>query len=124
MLKCYIIKDLLPGYVDGLLREETTGEVEQHLRECSDCRFNYEKMKSPVTIPLMPNRNKEVDFLKKVRRKAWMTAACLFVIGILIGIAGIYIGETDDAPGAALLGILVMLGLVILGVKSAWRKGF
>jgi anti-sigma factor RsiW len=37
MLKCYIVKDLLPGYVDGLLSEETTAEVKQHLKECDDC---------------------------------------------------------------------------------------
>ena len=34
MLKCYIVKDLLPSYVDGLLGKETTTEVEQHLKEC------------------------------------------------------------------------------------------
>ncbi|MEA4926341.1 MAG: zf-HC2 domain-containing protein [Syntrophomonadaceae bacterium] len=122
MLKCCIVKDLLPGYVDGLLSEETTAEVEQHLKECNDCRSDYEKMKSPVNIPLPPTTDKEVDFLKKVRRKAWGIAICLFVIGILIGIAGIYIGETDDAPGAALIGILLMIGLVVLGVKAAWRR--
>jgi hypothetical protein len=44
-----------------------------------------------------------VDFLKKVRRKALYIAVCLFVIGVLIDVAGIYIGETDDAPGAALI---------------------
>lgn len=46
----------------------------------------------------------------------------LVVIGIAIGAAGIYIGETDDAPGAALLGIVLMIGAVTLGVRTAWRK--
>ena len=58
--------------------------------------------------------------MKKVRRKALYIAVCLFVIGVLIDVAGIYIGETDDAPGAALIGILLMIGLVVLGVR-AWR---
>jgi len=122
MMKCYIVKDLLPGYVDGLLGKETTVEVELHLKECDDCRSDYEKMKSPVKIPLPPTTDKEVDFLKKVRRKAWGIAVCLFVIGVLVGIAGIYIGETDDAPGAALIGILLMIGLVVFGVRVAWRR--
>ena len=93
MLKCYIVKDLLPGYVDGLLGEETMAEVKKHLEECDCCRTDYEKMKSPVKAMLPHTTDKEVDFLKKVRRKAWGTAVCLFVIGILVGIAGIYIGE-------------------------------
>ncbi|MDD3653595.1 MAG: zf-HC2 domain-containing protein [Desulfotomaculaceae bacterium] len=122
MLKCYIVKDLLPSYIDGMLSEKTTAEVEQHLKECDDCRLDYEKMKSPVKTPLPPTTDKEVDFLKKVRRKAWGTAIFLFAVGVFIGIAGIYIGETDDAPGAALIGILLMLGLVVLGVRAAWRR--
>jgi hypothetical protein len=45
-----------------------------------------------------------------------------FVIGgVAIGAAGIYIGETDDAPGAALLGILLMIGAVVLGARTARR---
>lgn len=122
MLKCHIIKDLLPGYVDGLLSKETTAEVEQHLQECDDCRSDYEKMKSPVQAPLPPTTDKEVDFLKKVRRKSWLIAICLFAIGVLIGIAGIYIGEIDDAPGAALIGFLLMIVLVVLGVRAARRR--
>jgi hypothetical protein len=46
----------------------------------------------------------------------------LVVVGIAIGAAGIYIGDTDDAPGAALLGILLMIGAVALGVRTARRK--
>lgn len=43
-------------------------------------------------------------------------------IGVAIGAAGIYIGETDDAPGAALVGILLMIGAVALGVRTSLRK--
>lgn len=32
------------------------------------------------------------------------------------------IGETDDSPGAALIGIVLMIGLVILGVRAVWRR--
>jgi hypothetical protein len=46
----------------------------------------------------------------------------LVAIGIFLAAAGIYIGETDDAPGAALIGILLMIGAVALGVRIARRK--
>lgn len=42
--------------------------------------------------------------------------------GGLLCAAGIYIGETDDAPGAALIGILLMIVAVTFGVKIARRK--
>lgn len=43
-------------------------------------------------------------------------------IGVAIGAAGIYIGDSDDAPGAALIGILLAIGAVALGVRTALRK--
>ena len=49
-------------------------------------------------------------------------ALVLVAIGIAIGAAGIYIGDTDDAPGAALIGILLMIGALALGVRIARRK--
>jgi hypothetical protein len=46
----------------------------------------------------------------------------LVAIGVAIGAAGIFIGDTDDAPGAALIGIMLMIGAVTLGVRTARRK--
>jgi hypothetical protein len=46
----------------------------------------------------------------------------LAALGIALAAGGIYVGDTDDAPGAALLGILLMIGLVVLGVRTARRK--
>ncbi len=52
----------------------------------------------------------------------WMMALGLVVIGVAVCMAGIYIGDTDDAPGAALIGIVLMVGTVILGVRMVRRK--
>lgn len=43
-------------------------------------------------------------------------------LGIALAAAGIYVGETDDAPGAALIGILLMVTLVVLGLRTAQRR--
>ena len=50
------------------------------------------------------------------------TAFGLVAIGVAIGVGGIYIGDTDDAPGASLAGILLMISAVVLGVRTARRK--
>jgi hypothetical protein len=46
----------------------------------------------------------------------------LVAIGVAVCAAGIYIGDTDDAPGAAIMGILLMIGALALGVRIARRK--
>ena len=52
----------------------------------------------------------------------FVMALGLVALGVAIAAAGIYIGDTDDAPGAALIGILLMIGAVAAGVKTARRK--
>ena len=39
--KCYLIRDLLPSYIDELTGEETNKEIENHLNECPDCKKAY-----------------------------------------------------------------------------------
>ena len=51
-----------------------------------------------------------------------LIALGLVAIGVGIAAAGIYIGEMDDSPGAALIGILLMLGALVLSVRTARRK--
>ena len=46
----------------------------------------------------------------------------LMIIGVGIAAVGIYIGETDDAPGAAVLGILLMISALVLSVRTMRRK--
>ncbi len=54
--------------------------------------------------------------------KNLVMASGLVAIGVAFAIAGIYVGDTDDAPGAALLGILLMVGAVAFAVKAVRRK--
>ena len=37
MMKCEIIRDLLPLYCDGLCSEASKQEIEAHVAQCQDC---------------------------------------------------------------------------------------
>src|SRR5688500_19960675 len=50
------------------------------------------------------------------------TAAALIAVALAIGAMGIYVADADDAPGAAVFGLLLMIGGVVLGVKAARRR--
>ena len=49
-------------------------------------------------------------------------AFALFAFALAIGVMGIYVAEADDAPGAAVMGLLLMLAAVVLGVKAARNR--
>ena len=46
-------------------------------------------------------------------------AFTLIALALAIGAMGIYVADADDAPGAAVIGLLLMLAAVVLGVKAA-----
>ncbi len=49
-------------------------------------------------------------------------AAGMVAVGVALAAAGIYVGDTDDAPGAALLGLLLLIGSLVLAVKTVRRR--
>ena len=59
----------------------------------------------------------------KMSGKQLAGALGLGTLGVALAAGGIYVGETDDAPGAALLGLLLMIGLIALAVRTARRRG-
>jgi drug/metabolite transporter (DMT)-like permease len=44
------------------------------------------------------------------------------VLAIAIGVAGVVAGEADDSPGLQLLGVLLIIGAVVLGVRMVRRR--
>jgi len=54
--------------------------------------------------------------------KNWVMAVGLAVIGVAIALAGITVGELDDAPGAGVGGLVLMVIAVVVAVRIARRK--
>jgi hypothetical protein len=51
-----------------------------------------------------------------------VTAAALIALGLAIAAMGFYVAEADDAPGAAGIGLVLMLAAVVLGMKTARNR--
>lgn len=47
-MKCEIIRDLLPSYLDELTSAESNQAIEEHLQECKECRKHLEAMKTEM----------------------------------------------------------------------------
>ena len=59
-----------------------------------------------------------------VRWQGWL----VMTVGITFLAFGLYVGETDDDPGATLLGFLIMIAIILFfgykkGEKPEWRWG-
>ena len=99
-LTCGVVRDLLPSYVEGLTSPESNTAVERHLSGCPDCA-QLRTALAGAPEQAAPEDSKEVDYLKKVKRRGWRrviaavaVTALLFAVGVA---AKLFI--STDVPG-------------------------
>jgi hypothetical protein len=68
-MKCEIIKDLLPSYIDELTSDESNKEIENHIRACSKCKSELDNMKQDINIEMLESNKKDIQPLKKFNKK-------------------------------------------------------
>ena len=79
--ECEITQDLLLGYVDDVLNTESKKIVEKHLLECERCQAKLNEIRNDIEKN-ENNQKKQIDYLKKIRRKNNVKAIIL-AIGII-----------------------------------------
>ena len=97
-LSCAIVEDLLPTYVERLTSEETNMAVEAHLASCPACAAKRAAMGAKETEAAAKDAEetaREVDYLKKVRRRnrrrVWLAVACTTLVLAAVILTKIFI---------------------------------
>ena len=94
---CNVIRDLLPLYVDEVCSVESRRMIEEHLKECSECKAYMESMsddapKEKKLIQIDPeDENRKASSLrsikKKIQRKQLLTAVITVLIIVCVSFA-------------------------------------
>lgn len=87
-LSCAVVRDLLPLFVEGLTSEETSAAVEAHLAVCPDCAALRDAMASPAEPAETAEQDREVDYLKTVKRKSGRRVVAAVLCTVLLIAAG------------------------------------
>lgn len=82
--ECKIIQDLLPGYVENLLSDETNEYIAKHLEQCEGCKNIYEGMREEINTKEEKMEQKKVNYLKKFKNKMRLLKTILLIILIII----------------------------------------
>lgn len=77
---CKIIRDLFPSYIDGLTNETTNQYIEEHLKDCEDCKKALENMKKDIKLNTTKKSSDEVNYIKKFNKKMRTLKIILTVI--------------------------------------------
>lgn len=85
-MNCDIIQDLIPSYVDGICSDATKEYVEEHVRECNQCRKQVEIYRD-TEISDHNIEQKQIDGFKKYRRHMKsMNLLSMVLVLLLIGL--------------------------------------
>lgn len=85
--ECDIIKDLAVPYVENLLNNKSKIFVEEHLKNCDNCKKYYRDISSNILNETQNEKRKEkceLDFLKKIRKNMNTLKIILILILIII----------------------------------------
>ena len=120
-LSCAIVEDLLPTYVERLTSEETNMAVEAHLASCPACAAKRAAMGAKETEAAAKDAEetaREVDYLKKVKRRGWKRAAlavlctaAVLAASVVSGLTGL---ELDGWMGLGVALFILWSGVGIL----------
>lgn len=67
-MKCEIIRDLLPSYIDELTSVESNEEVEKHLEYCPECQKYLEEIRREIKVEKV-EQDKEIEPFIKIKEK-------------------------------------------------------
>lgn len=95
-MKCEIIRDLLPSYIDELTSGESNWEIKEHLKTCPECKKYLEEMKESLQTPSRIEENKKaIKPFKKVKRTIWKAVGVTVLVCILaFGGYSLYYGRS------------------------------
>ena len=97
-MNCNIVKDLIPLYIDGCCSEESEKVVEEHIKDCGDCKKLFEDMKSPSDIVEVSKAPKTFSKLNDWKASV-LQSVLLFLSFVLITIGVALEAKTPSGIG-------------------------
>ncbi len=103
-INCYLIKDLLPLYIDDMVSEETKALIKEHLVTCKECEdelslLNTTLQESPVVV----TPNDDATMLKKIgftmkKKQFFIGAVSTLISAVIIILSFGYLTAPEYLP--------------------------
>lgn len=111
-MKCEIIRDLLPLYIDNTCSKESKILVEEHLQSCMDCNNLFKEVTENTEVErhefnvnlkekdllIQAKKNIRFEFIKKIFKVIYVGVIGLNILGIIFGYLFIKIGYSLEYP--------------------------
>ena len=133
---CDVIKDLLPLYIDDVISDDSRKLVEEHLKDCPDCRACLDRLSGGRDPEAIVNAFREAQVFENIRRKirlkrireaalAVLLTGLFFILVIGSGIltnVNWYVAEVRFTMGfLAFFAAVTLMMLFFLGLTKGLR---
>ena len=86
---CFLVRDLLPLYIDNLCSDNSAKIIKNHLETCSECNKEYEQLINQPEIKFVNNTSTELikgvgKMFKKDKKKAIIKTVSIFLVVFLL----------------------------------------
>ncbi len=124
--ECSIVKDLLPLFVEDMVSEETAQYISEHLRDCAECRAEYDALKSGG--PLASIEKKHVDaeqakpfmtIMRRMNRQFNSFAYSLIILFIFLGFS--WTGGENLMYNSLIMPIVGIFGYYVFRWKAIYK---
>ena len=83
-IKCCLVRDMLPLYIDGITSEKTNKEIRQHIDECAECRKIENAMRTDVISVEIDGLSDDIDGFKKINNNNKKKMELSIAMGICV----------------------------------------
>ena len=87
-IECSVVRDLLPLCVEEMASKETEQLVNDHLKECPECRAEFESLKAGGDLSTAENKPDSKPFkimMKRMNRQFYSLAYAALIFLIFLG---------------------------------------
>lgn len=85
-MKCSVIRDLIPSYIDGLSSVESDKVIEEHLAVCEECKEYYMQMNKEIATDTHRERDELNPFIKIKRNTVKKVFLAVLITACVISI--------------------------------------
>lgn len=84
-MKCEIIRDLLPSYLDGLTSEASNQEILAHMEGCEACREILQEMQAEESNGIEEGEKKKIHPFRELNQRMKMTILAVVMACVALG---------------------------------------
>lgn len=122
---CNIIRDLLPSYADEIASEESKQMIEEHFKECEECKKVYASLKEHDFVAEKANAGIE-GYLKKIGLKKRMEHRGMLALTFFLFLLQFFLNFTSYVmlPSLYIANCIFypMYVILLLNVLGTWKK--